>query len=133
NLSEGGLGAWLAREERRPFDLARGPLFRASLARLGESDHVLLLSMHHIVADGWSFDVLMRDLGELYGAARERRAPQLPELPIPYADSAACQRGRPSGDRLDESLAYWRARLSNVPVLELPTDRARTATRSSEG
>ncbi|MFJ3335011.1 non-ribosomal peptide synthase/polyketide synthase [Streptomyces sp. NPDC086766] len=128
------LDALLEREAATPFDLATGPLLRARLARLttGEHrEHVLVLAVHHIVTDGWSLGVLGRDLGELYAAAHEGRRPELPDLPVRYADHAAWQRSR--ADRVERQLAHWRERLDGVPPLEPPTDRPRPAVRTRDG
>ncbi|HEU0054269.1 MAG TPA: condensation domain-containing protein, partial [Longimicrobium sp.] len=125
----------LAGEElARPFDLARGPLLRARLLRLGEDDHLLLFCMHHIVTDGWSLGVLFRELCALYGAYIEGREADLPALPIQYADYAVWQRGHLSGEVLEAQLAYWRAALAGAPaLLELPTDRPRPAVQTHAG
>ena len=114
-------------EAVRRFDLARGPLLRALLIRLGEADHVLCFTLHHVVGDAWSMGVLTREVSALYGAFREGRGSPLPELPVQYADYAAWQRGRAAeGD--GAQLAYWRERLAGAPrLLEVPTDRPRAA------
>ncbi|GAB2776620.1 non-ribosomal peptide synthetase [Streptomyces chlorus] len=134
------LDALLEREAATPFDLAAGPPLRARLARQstdehdehGEhGEHVLVLAIHHIVTDGWSLGVLGRDLGELYAAAHEGRRPELPQLPVRYADHAAWQRAR--ADRVEHQLAHWRETLDAVPPLELPTDRPRPAVRTRDG
>ncbi|HYU31756.1 MAG TPA: amino acid adenylation domain-containing protein, partial [Thermoanaerobaculia bacterium] len=119
----------LAREEAgRPFDLAAGPLFRAALLRLGGEGHVLLVNLHHTVADGWSMDVLASDLSAL--AAGEALSP----LPVQYADFAVWHRRRLAGPTLDRLLAGWRERLAGAPAaLELPTDRPRPAAQSYRG
>ncbi|HEX8272375.1 MAG TPA: non-ribosomal peptide synthase/polyketide synthase [Longimicrobiaceae bacterium] len=118
----------------RPFDLAAGPLFRAGLLRLSGDDHVLLLCMHHVVSDGWSMGVLLRELSALYGAFREGRESPLAPLPVQYADYAAWQRGQLRGEALDGQLAYWRERLAGAPaLLELPTDHPRPAVQSHRG
>src|SRR5688572_27833418 len=124
-----------AREEAvRPFDLSAGPLFRAALLRLGEEEHVLLLSMHHIVSDGWSVGVLFRELSALYEAYREGGESPLSELPVQYADYAVWQREQLEGEVLDRQLAYWRERLADAPaLLELPTDRPRPAGQTYRG
>ncbi|MFL5537410.1 MAG: amino acid adenylation domain-containing protein, partial [Longimicrobiaceae bacterium] len=123
---EAALGRRAGEEALQPFDLAAGPLFRAALLRLGEEDHVLLLSMHHVVSDGWSMGVLFRELSALYAAYREGRESPLPELPVQYADYAVWQREQLEGEALDRQLAYWRERLAGAPeLLELPTDRPR--------
>ncbi|HYG62776.1 MAG TPA: amino acid adenylation domain-containing protein, partial [Thermoanaerobaculia bacterium] len=121
-------------EARLPFDLARGPLLRVRLLRLDRRKHLLLVNMHHIVSDGWSVGVLIRELTELYGACVEGRSPSLPPLPVQYADFAVWQRGRLQGEELERQLAYWRERLGDPPPpLELPTDRPRPAARTFEG
>ena len=122
--------AWrLAREEAaRPFDLGRGPLFRASLLRLGAAEHLLLLDVHHIVADGWSLGVLVREISALYAAALADAPSPLPELPLQYADFAVWQRDWLRGEALERQLSYWRTQLAGSPaVLELPADRPRPA------
>ena len=100
----------LGEEASRPFDLERGPLFRAVLLRLGAFEHVLLLSLHHAVADGWSLGVLRRELAAFY------RGEPLAELPIQYADFAAWQREQLSGDALELHLAWWREQLAGAPA-----------------
>ncbi|HEX5725480.1 MAG TPA: condensation domain-containing protein, partial [Longimicrobiaceae bacterium] len=121
-------------EARRAFDLSAGPLFRAALLRLGAEDHVLLLSMHHIVSDGWSMGVLFRELSALYAAYREGRESPLPELPVQYADYAVWQREQLEGEVLDRQLAYWKERLAGAPeLLELPTDHPRPPVQTYRG
>jgi amino acid adenylation domain-containing protein/non-ribosomal peptide synthase protein (TIGR01720 family) len=121
--------ARLARDEAaRPFDLATGPLLRVSVLRMGDADTTVLFTTHHIVSDGWSRDVLVRELSELYSAFAEGREPALPPLPIQYADYAAWQRGWLTGPVLEQHLDYWRGQLAGAPpLLELPTDRPRAA------
>ncbi|MEW5928741.1 MAG: non-ribosomal peptide synthase/polyketide synthase [Gemmatimonadota bacterium] len=115
-----------AAEALRPFDLAAGPLLRSTLARLDEEDHAVLLTLHHVVSDGWSTGVLVRELSELYAACSEGCEPSLPELPVQYADYAAWQRAWLAGDVLEAQLAFWREKLKDAPpALELPTDRPR--------
>ncbi|MFC8723521.1 condensation domain-containing protein, partial [Kitasatospora sp. NPDC057198] len=123
----------LAREGEEPFDLGSAPLVRALLVTRGPLEHTLLLTMHHIVSDGWSFGVLTRELGELYTAWVEGRAPVLPELPVQYADFALWQRDYLQGPVLEKQLEFWRSRLDGLGVLELPTDRPRPAVRSGRG
>jgi len=122
---------------REPFDLARGPLFKARLWRLGEAEHVLLLNLHHTVADGWSFEVLLQELGALYTSLSEGAAgaePSLPGLPIQYADYAVWQREWLQGEALEAQLDYWKKQLAVPPPdLGLPADRPRGAVRSSRG
>jgi amino acid adenylation domain-containing protein len=118
----------------RPFDLQAGPLFRASLLRLGKEEHLLLLAMHHVVSDGWSMDVLSREVSVLYAAFRDGGASPLPELPVQYADFAVWQRRQLAGEALEAQLAYWRARLAGAPeLLELPLDRPRPPAPSFRG
>jgi len=109
-------------EARQPFDLARGPLFRLALLRLADEDHVLLLTMHHIITDGWSMGVMLREIAALHAGT------PLPELAVQYADFAVWQRSWLSGAVLDEQITFWKERLAGAPhVLELPTDRPRPA------
>ncbi|HEV3468924.1 MAG TPA: amino acid adenylation domain-containing protein [Pyrinomonadaceae bacterium] len=123
-----------AEAARRPFDLTQAPLLKPLLIRLGEEEHVLSLTMHHIVCDGWSLGVFARELGALYNAFSLGSPPQLPELPVQYADFAAWQRERLSGELLESQLAYWRRQLDGqVSPLELPADRPRTAARTRAG
>ncbi|MEA2694984.1 MAG: hypothetical protein QOJ16_4371, partial [Acidobacteriota bacterium] len=121
----------LARDEaRRPFDLAAGPLLRLTLVHLrGEpGEHLVLLTQHHIISDGWSMGVLIRELGALYTAFHAGRLSPLPELGLQYADFAVWQREWLAGGELEVQLEYWRARLAGAPeLLELPLDRPRTA------
>ncbi|HEX8245983.1 MAG TPA: condensation domain-containing protein, partial [Longimicrobium sp.] len=117
-----------------PFDLARGPLFRAVLVRLGDDEHRFALSMHHLVSDGWSLGVLLGELSALYTAFSRGEPSPLPETAIQYADYATWQRGRVRGQVLDAHVAYWRAMLEGAPpLLRLPTDRPRPAVPSLRG
>ncbi len=130
-----GTAAALARDEaRRPFDLRHGPLLRLGLLRLGTDDHVLLLTLHHVVTDGWSQGVLLREIAELHTAFTEGRPPALPELPVQYADFAVWQRSWLQGAVLAEQLGHWRRRLAGAPrQLELPTDRPRPPLKTRRG
>ncbi|AKJ03530.1 Malonyl CoA-acyl carrier protein transacylase [Archangium gephyra] len=124
----------LARVEAlRPFDLQRGPVMRAMLIRLSETEHFLQLTLHHVASDAWSATVLYGELGVIYESFLAGRPSPLPELPVQYADYAVWQRGWLSGQALESQLAYWKKQLAGVPVLELPTDRPRPATRSWAG
>jgi aspartate racemase len=125
----------LAEEEaRRPFDLARGPLLRAKLLRLDEEKHLLLLTMHHIVSDGWSAGILSRELATLYEAFSSGQPSPLRELPIQYSDFAIWQREWLQGEVLEAQLSYWRQQLAGAPaLLELPTDRPRPAVQTYRG
>jgi amino acid adenylation domain-containing protein len=120
-------------EASRPFDLSRGPLLRATLLRLDDKQSVLLLTMHHILTDGWSMGILFHELRTLYQAYCEGRESPLPELPIQYADYAIWQRQWLQGPVLDKQLAYWRQQLAELPVLQLPTDYPRPAVPSFRG
>ncbi|HVF62094.1 MAG TPA: amino acid adenylation domain-containing protein, partial [Thermoanaerobaculia bacterium] len=123
-----------APEAARPFDLERGPLVRATLVRLVPDHHVLLLTLHHIVADGWSMGVLLREVAALYGAAAAGTADPLPPLPVQYADFAVWQRDWLAGEELERQLAHWRAALDGAPQgLELLADRPRPAVQSFRG
>ena len=124
---------WARREAGAPFDLAQAPLFRARLLRFDETHHILLATMHHIVTDGWSFAVLLRELSAVYRAFTTGEPWPLPELPIHYADYAAWQREWLAGETLDELLAFWKAELSGVAPLALPTDRPAPRTPSFRG
>ena len=121
-------------EARQAFDLERGPLVRVRLVRLGSEDHLLLRTMHHIVFDDWSDEVLTRELAALYEAWSTDTPPFLPELPVQYGDYAAWQRERLAGPELVLQLAYWRNQLDGAPaLLKLPTDRSRRSSRSPRG
>ncbi|MFQ3684170.1 amino acid adenylation domain-containing protein [Roseiflexus sp.] len=112
----------------QPFDLARGPLVRAMLLRLTEDDHIAVLVTHHIVSDGWSVGVLVRELAALYSAFIKGCASPLPQLPLQYADYAVWQRSWMEGDSalLEHQIAYWKEQLAGAaPLLDLPTDRPR--------
>lgn len=121
-------------EAEQPFDLCRGPLLRASLVRLDQDDHIFLLTMHHIVADGWSCGVLFGELGELYDAFAQRRDSPLAELELQYADFAIWQREWLRVEVLDEQLGYWRRQLAGAaPRLELPIQRAGALSENQAG
>jgi len=122
-----------AEEVRRPFDLEAGPLVRARAIRLDEGEAVVLLSMHHIVTDGWSFGVAAGELARIYEAFRGGLPSPLPELPIRASDFARWQRAWLQGPVLDRLLAYWTGRLAGLSPLELPTDRPRPAIRRGRG
>jgi pristinamycin I synthase-3/4 len=120
-------------EARLPFDLATGPLFRATLLRLDECESVLALNLHHIVSDVWSAGVFVDELSALYKAFRLGRPSPLPELPIQYADFAVWQRAWLDGEYLSNQLSYWMRRLDGVTVLQIPTDRPRPTPPSRQG
>jgi amino acid adenylation domain-containing protein len=120
-------------EARRPFDLTTGPLLRVTLVQLGAQDFLLLLTLHHIVADGWSLTVLIQELLALYPAFAAGQPAPLPELPIQYADFAAWQRQNWQGERLASAMTYWLTQLADLPVLALPTDKPRPPLQSFRG
>ncbi len=126
---------WIAREEAaRPFDLERGPLLRALLIGLEEEKHALVLTLHHVVCDGWSMGILVRETGTLYSDLAQGRRPSLPPLPLQYADFSLWQRERLSGALLEDLLGFWRERLAGVPtLLALPFDRPRPAAPDGRG
>ncbi|GAA2814561.1 amino acid adenylation domain-containing protein [Kitasatospora sp. CM 4170] len=141
---EAALAELTEQESRRPFDLGAGPLLRGRLARVAEEEHLLVLAVHHIVADGWSLDILVRELAHHYrpyaAEPSGRRLPELPgpaelpELPVQYADFALWQHERVSGEALDAQLAHWCERLAGAPsTVDLPTDRPRTARQGFAG
>jgi aspartate racemase len=124
----------LEEEARRPFDLGKDVMLRALVVELADHEHILLLTFHHIAIDGWSLDVFLRELGQLYKAYVNRRSnPELPELPIRYRDYSLWQREWLQGDVLQRELSYWKKQLDGVEVLELPTDRPRPMERSYQG
>jgi amino acid adenylation domain-containing protein len=120
-------------ESGAAFDLRHGPLLRPRLFRIDADEHLLTLYTHHIVSDGASLVIIGRDLAQLYWAAVGGTAPDLPELPIQYADYAAWQRGKFTGDGLEAELAHWAGVLAGAAVLDLPTDRPRPAVPSFRG
>ncbi|HEX3128898.1 MAG TPA: amino acid adenylation domain-containing protein, partial [Thermoanaerobaculia bacterium] len=126
-VSPGEAERWAAEEARRPFDLERGPVVRAVLLKLGPEEHRLLVTFHHIASDGWSLDLFLDELASLYAGR------PVPELPVQYADYAVWQREWMAGEVLERQLAYWRVRLTGLPVLELPVDHPRPAVRDTRG
>jgi amino acid adenylation domain-containing protein len=120
-------------DAERPFDLERGPVWRATLAQLGAKDHALLLCMHHVVSDGWSISVLSREFTALYEGYSKGQNVTLPELPIQYADFAVWQREWLQGETLERHLGYWRDQLSGAPTLDMPADRPRSIVARRRG
>jgi amino acid adenylation domain-containing protein len=124
----------LAMEDaHRPFDLTIGPLIRTTLLRTAREESIFLLTMHHIIFDGWSFTILLSELSDLYEAFAAGRPSPLPELAIQYADFAVWQRGWLRGEALKARLGYWRKQLADLPLLHLPTDHPRPAVQSFTG
>ncbi|MFS8086016.1 MAG: condensation domain-containing protein, partial [Acidobacteriota bacterium] len=123
-----------AAEAEDPFDLSKGPLFRSHLLTLSDDEHVLLLTFHHIVFDGWSEGLLLRELAALYEISGGDGSIDLPHLPIQYADFARWQRQSLQGETLERQLDYWKHQLANAPsALDLPADYSPPATRSFDG
>jgi hypothetical protein len=118
---------------RKPFDLSQGPLLRAEVLRLDEEDHVIFFTMHHIVSDGWSVAVLLKELTAIYQALAAGQEPDLPPLPIQYADFAAWQLQRVESEEIAEQVAWWREQLADLEPLALPTDRPRPPIQTSNG
>ncbi|PMB24627.1 non-ribosomal peptide synthetase [Fischerella thermalis] len=124
----------VAKEAKKPFNLAKGLLVRATLLRLSEEEHILLVTMHHIITDGWSCGVFLRELSTLYAAFSTNQPSPLSELPIQYADFAVWQRDRIQGKILTTQLNYWKQQLKGeLPVLQLPTDRPRPTVTTFAG
>ncbi|MEB0191363.1 non-ribosomal peptide synthase/polyketide synthase [Pseudomonas sp. CCI1.1] len=131
---EQAVNAAATRQSLLPFDLEHGPLLRVQLLKLAEQEHVLLLTLHHIVSDGWSMNVLIDEFIRCYDAHERNEAPQLPALPIQYSDYALWQRRWLEAGEQARQLEYWQARLGDEhPVLELPTDHPRPAMPSYQG
>ena len=136
-------------EVQKPFDLETGPLFRIKLLRIESDDHILILTLHHIIADGWSLSILINELAGIYHLYSKvikdvdqkiEEFPDigslitLPELPIQYADFAVWQRGWLQGEALEQQMSYWKERLAGIPpVLDMPTDRPRPAVKTANG
>jgi natural product biosynthesis luciferase-like monooxygenase protein/amino acid adenylation domain-containing protein len=131
--TEGSFNCWLKTAMEKPFDLARGPLLRTVLWKRAGDDYTLVLTIHHIVSDGWSLMVLIREITELYRAFVTRTVPSLPALSIQYADYTLWQTKLLSEERLQSALSYWKGRLGNLSVLELPTDYLRPPTQQHRG
>jgi amino acid adenylation domain-containing protein len=131
---EAAVAARTTEEARAGFDLAQGPLIRGRLLRLAEQEHVLLITQHHIVSDGWSLSILVREVGALYTAFSRGETDPLPPLEIQYADYAQWQRGWLQGEELTRQLAFWKGHLAGAPaLLSLPLDRPRPAVQSHAG
>ena len=121
-------------DAQRPFDLENGPLFRTTLLQLGADSHVLLVNMHHIISDGWSLSVLIREFSTLYEAFWQNKPSPLPPLPIQYVDFAHWQRQWLKGEVLEKQVNYWIGQLAGIPaLLELPTDHPRPPIQGYQG
>ncbi len=121
-------------DTQQPFDLTQAPLMRLTLVQLDTAEHVLWVTMHHIISDAWSAGVFIREISVLYDAFSTRKPAQLLELPIQYADFAVWQQQWLQGEILDTQLAYWKHQLDGAKtVLELPTDRPRSPFQTSRG
>lgn len=125
--------AWVTAEVRRPTDLTEGPLFRVGVARVAAREHVLVLVVHHIVADGWSVRILAGELSQGYAARVDGTALVPPDPPVQPADYAVWQRDRLSGPELDRRLGHWRERLAGLPTMDFPSDRPYTALETGAG
>ncbi|MEW6495759.1 MAG: amino acid adenylation domain-containing protein, partial [Cyanobacteriota bacterium] len=129
----------ITQEAQRPFDLSKSPLLRVTVLQLDESEYVLLLILHHIISDGWSMGVLIREIAALYTAISSQQPSSLPPLPIQYADFAHWQRewlqgeGEDKASPLQAQLAYWRQHLQDISLLKLPTDRPRPVVQTYQG
>ncbi len=128
------LQRYAAEESVKPFQLSSGPLLRVSLLSFSDSDHALLVTMHHIVSDNWSTGIFVHEIMQLYSAFVQGQQPQLPPLAVQYADFAAWQRKWFKGKTMDDQIAYWKQALQGIPpVLELPLDKPRPAYQTYNG
>ncbi len=118
---------------RKPIDLQNGPLIRITLLRLSEEDHVAMVSAHHMIYDGWSMAVFVRELAVLYAAFETGQPSPLPDLPVQYADFAAWQRQWLQGEQIERLRGYWFKQLAAVAPLELPLDHPRPGIRTTRG
>jgi amino acid adenylation domain-containing protein len=132
-LAQAQVERWATDIIRRPMDLATGPLYNVALARLAPDEHVLVVVVHHIVADGMSARILVEELAALYAAGITGDEVHLPDLPVQPADHAAWQRGWLTGEELERQLGYWRERLADLPTVDFPTDRPRPARPTGMG
>jgi len=131
---QGQVTEWIAKQVQTPFDLNTGPLLKLHLLKLAEEEHILLFNMHHIISDGWSMSLLIREWSHLYNAYTQNQAPQLPGLTIQYTDYAAWQKNWLADKVLAQQLAYWTEKLAGAPdCLDLPTDYPRPAVMHYQG
>jgi amino acid adenylation domain-containing protein/non-ribosomal peptide synthase protein (TIGR01720 family) len=133
NEREAAAERWAREEAAKPFDLERGPLIRTGLLRMGDQDHILMLIMHHIISDGWSAEVLVKEFAAVYAALSAGRPSPLPELPVQYADYSVWQRSWLKGAVLEGKLSYWKEQLTGIEPAEMPTDHPRPALQSQSG
>src|SRR5262249_40689747 len=125
--------SFITEEANRPFNLQCGPVWRATLVRMDDQDHILMLCLHHIVGDRWSTGILVKEFTALYEGMTGGPREELVELSVQYADYAVWQRKWLVEGGVDEQLGYWQRRLAGAPVLELPTDRPRPSVPSHKG
>jgi len=130
---ETGARKYASEEAQKPFDLKNGPLIRITLLRLDENEHILLLTMHHIISDAWSLQIFFHELIVFYSALSEKKPSPLPELPIQYSDFAFWQKKWLQGEGLNKSVDYWKKRLNNLPILALPKDLPRPTVQTYRG
>jgi NRPS condensation-like uncharacterized protein len=130
---EESLQSYIQHLIKAPFDLSKDHMLRASLINIDENEHVLVLTMHHIAADGWSMSILVKEVMELYGSYNEDKDIQLARVPLQYADYAIWQRNYLQGEVLERKLGYWKQKLADVTPLEIPGDYARPAIQSMKG
>ena len=128
-----GLQSLLESVIKKPFDLSKDHMLRATLVMLTEKEHLLVVTIHHIATDGWSMGIIVREVASLYKVFTEGLAPELPALDIQYSDYAIWQRNYLQGELLERKIAYWKEKLKNVSVLELPTDYQRPQIQSARG
>ncbi len=122
------------RDALQPFDLKQGPLFRIRVVKLAETDHLVLFNLHHIITDGWSMGILIREMATIYNALIEGKTPELPPLPVQYADFALWQQNWLKDDVLQKQITFWKNYIGeNPPVLDLPTDHPRPAVQTFNG
>lgn len=121
-------------EANKPFNLSKGPLIRSQLISLNTQKHVLVVSVHHAACDGWSLNILFKELSELHNAYKANRNPNLPSLPVQYSDYAIWQRSSISKEITEQQLAYWKTKLNGIPsVLKLPLDKPRPQKQTYKG
>ncbi len=133
NEDKKGLGEYIQKLTKAPFDLSRDNMLRVTLIELGSEEHVMVATMHHIASDAWSTAILVKEVAELYSSYTEQREANLPELPLQYADYSIWQRNYLKGELLEKKISYWREKLDGVSALQMPTDYKRPAVQSTRG